>query len=320
MRFVLPHVNLTIRNRILEIEGIPHTYEARDVFSVLQNRPFDFWDTFWESPRSFQELVLAITPRTVGFRYGVRFMTLENRLLMTLIWLRQYPTYSMLSQYFGISVPTVYTIIKKMWVILWEEVARTIVWPDRNTWHRRNGKWPEMPNVLGCIDGTSHEILVPQTEPQEEFYSGHRKFHCIHTQVVIDNEKNICHIHSGFLGHDNDAFAYQQMKRIGPGLDLDFPANGFILADSIYPNTRPLVTPYKANEIARLPRNEKRRKRKFNKLHKKRRIFVEHVIKELKTFRVIGAIYRHTRWELSCIVETCAGLAKRRAEFINNLD
>ncbi|CAC5380009.1 unnamed protein product [Mytilus coruscus] len=196
-----------------------------------------------------------------------------------------------------------------MWVILWEEVARTTFGPDVNTWHRRNGKWHEMHNVLGCIDGTSHDIFGAATRTTRGI-------------VVIDNEKNICHIHSGFLCHDNDAFAYQQMKRIGPGHDPDFPANGFILADSIYPNTRPLVTPYKANEIARQPGNEKRRKRKLNRLHKKRRVFVEHVINEIKKFRVIGAIYRHTiaRWELSCIVELCAGLAKRRAEFINDLD
>ncbi|CAG2243579.1 unnamed protein product [Mytilus edulis] len=42
--------------------------------------------------------------------------------------------------------------------------------------------------------------------------------------VIIDNEKNICYIHSGFLGHENDAHAYHQLGPIGPGLPLDFPA------------------------------------------------------------------------------------------------
>ncbi|XP_071146166.1 uncharacterized protein [Mytilus edulis] len=181
------------------------------------------------------------------------------------------------------------------------------------------GNWPEMANVIGAIDGTSHEIWIPSTEPQEEFYSGHRKFHCIHTQIVIDNQKNICYVHSGFLGHNNDAFCYQQIRQIGPGLENDFPAHCFILADSIYPNAPPLVTPFKCTDIVRRPRLEQKRKRKFNLLHRKRRVYVEHVIKELKTFRVIGGLYRHPRWEMSSIVELCAALAKRRADLIKDV-
>ncbi|CAC5384042.1 unnamed protein product [Mytilus coruscus] len=176
-----------------------------------------------------------------------------------------------------------------------------------------------MPNVIGAIDGTSHEIWIPSTEPQDEFYNGHRKFHCIHTQIVIDNQKNICYVHSGFLGHNNDAFCYQYIRQFGPGLENDFPVHCFILADSIYPNAPPLVTPFKSTDIVRRPRLEQKRKRKFNLLHRKRRVYVEHVIKELKTFRVIGALYRHPRWEMSSIVEMCAALAKRRADLIKDV-
>ncbi|CAC5407160.1 unnamed protein product [Mytilus coruscus] len=138
-------------------------------------------------------------------------------------------------------------------------------------------------------------------------------------RIVIDNQKNICYVHSGFLGHNNDAFCYQQIRQIGPGLENDFPAHCFILADSIYPNAPPLVTPFKSTDIVRRPRLEQKRQRKFNLLHGKRRVYVEHVIKELKTFRVIGALYRHPRWEMSSIVELCTALAKRRADLIKDV-
>jgi hypothetical protein len=36
-----------------------------------------------------------------------------------------------------------------------------------------------MPNVVSAIDGTSHEIQIPSNEPQQQFDSGHRKYHCI---------------------------------------------------------------------------------------------------------------------------------------------
>ncbi|VDI73808.1 Hypothetical predicted protein, partial [Mytilus galloprovincialis] len=62
----------------------------------------------------------------------------------------------------------------------------------------------------------------------------------ISPRIVIDNQKNICYVYSGFLGHNNDAFCYQQIRQIGPGLENDFPAHCLLLADSIYPNAPPL--------------------------------------------------------------------------------
>ncbi|VDI80370.1 Hypothetical predicted protein [Mytilus galloprovincialis] len=312
LRMPLPFYNFSIRSRILENEN-QDLLVIKDVYGTLISRPYDFWRISGETVQSFEELFVLILPRVRGLRNGQRNVNLRNRLLLTLVWLRQYPTYPILSLIFGICNTLVGSIVNTMWLILWEAL---IVWPDVNSWQQKIGKWSEMPNVLASIDGTSHEILIPSTEPQEEFYSGHRKYHCFHTQVIIDNEKNICYIHGGFLGHDNDAFAYQQIKPIGPGLELDFPNNCFILADSIYPNNIPLVTPYKSLEILRQPQQERRRRRKFNCMHRKRRVYVEHVIKELKTFKVIGSLYRHPRWEMASIVELCAALSKRRADNI----
>jgi len=54
-------------------------------------------------------------------------------------------------------------------------------------------------------------------------------------------------------------------------------------------------------------------------VHRRRRVYVEHVISELKTFRVIGSlhIYRHSLWHMLYLVELCAGLSKRGANLIN---
>ena len=44
---------------------------------------------------------------------------------------------------------------------------------------------------------------------------------------------------------------------------------------------------------------------------------VEHTIKHLKTFRVIGSLYRHPRRHLSQITELCAGLSQRRVDMFD---
>ena len=109
---------------------------------------------------------------------------INNRILMTLIWLRQYPTTVLLSLIFGTYPSTVHHITKHTWMKMWEVCAPLVQWPSQQQWLDKRGKWPEMPNVVGMIDETSHEIEVPMNEPQQDFYSGHRKYHCIHTQVI----------------------------------------------------------------------------------------------------------------------------------------
>jgi hypothetical protein len=51
----------------------------------------------------------------------------------------------------------------------------------------------KLESAVGLIDSTSTEIYHPQIEPQELYFSGHRHFHAIHTQVVIDNVGYICY-------------------------------------------------------------------------------------------------------------------------------
>ena len=97
--------------------------------------------------------------------------------------------------------------------------------------------------AVAVIDGTRHEIQRPQTEPQEQFYSGHCCYHNVSTQIIMDNHRNIVFIQSGFLGHNNDSGQFQMMPRIGPGEQLHLPLGLYILADKGYPLQYPLATP-----------------------------------------------------------------------------
>ena len=181
-----PYANISIRTRLLENRN-NGPFIVNDVFAVAINRPFEFWRLSGETPESFRILANQITVR-VHFPER-RHLDIENSLLLTLIWLRQYPSYDLLSLCFGISVPIVCRIVNKIWIIIWEIFEPSIRWPSIASWRHCKQIWKEMPNVVGAIDGTSHEILVPQSEQQQVFYSGHRKYHCIHTQVILKFRK-----------------------------------------------------------------------------------------------------------------------------------
>ena len=70
---------------------------------------------------------------------------------------------------------------------------------------------------MGCIDGTPHEIYWPEVEPQWEFYSGHRHYHLMNTQLIVDLHENIVFLQAGFLGSMNGVGNFHLMERIGLG-------------------------------------------------------------------------------------------------------
>ena len=80
----------------------------------------------------------------------------------------------------------------------------------------------------------------------------------MHTQIIIDNNKNIRYIHSGFLGHMNDAQQVLHLPKFGPNEHLQFPDDGLILGDRIYANKYPIMTCFSTAQIRRNPAVQQR--------------------------------------------------------------
>jgi len=126
-----------------------------------------------------------------------------------------------------------------------------VQWPTINEWREKRSSWTKLESAVGVIDSTSTEIYHPQIEPQELNFSGHRHFHAIHTQVVIENSGCICYAEARFLGHQNDAKQFTMMQQIGVNGPLHFPEDCVLLADKIYPNRHPTVTLFTTQQINR---------------------------------------------------------------------
>ena len=116
-------------------------------------------------------------------------MSLRNRCLMFMIWLRRFSSYFFLSTLFDISVTQVHYIIRKPVPIFRRHLQAFVMCdvPTMNEWGSIRGAWPQLPNAVGSIDGTSHEIYRRIVEPQKHYYAGHRQYHAIRTQIIVDN-------------------------------------------------------------------------------------------------------------------------------------
>ena len=141
----------------------------------------------------------------------------------------------------------------------------------------------------------------------------------MNTQLVIDNDGNFRFVQAGFLGSTHDARSYRLMEPIGPGLNLDIPPNASLLADRAYPDHGSLLTPIRAGQMYLLNHRERRRARKFNRALAKRRVKIEHVIKEVKTFKAVSQIWRNPRWLMPISVELATLLAERRLRLFRRL-
>ena len=191
--------------------------------------------------------------------------------------------------------------------------------PTLPEWRNLMGNWKEFPNVVGAIDTRPHEIYRPLIEPQRPFYSGYWHYHCMNTQLVMDNEGHIRFVQAGFPGSTHDAVSFLLMEPIGPGCNLDLPPNAKLLADKAYPDGRSLLTPVRANQMPLLNQRNRRRARRFNTLLSKRRVKIEHVFKEMKTYKVIGQIWQQPRWLMPVCVELVALLFERRVRLFKTV-
>ena len=147
---------------------------------------------------------------------------------MYMMWLRSYPSYHNRALMFNVSVATVHNEINRCIPIIQRALEHFV-------------QWPTIESAVGVIDSASTEIYRPQIEPQELYFSGHRHFHVIHTQVVIDNAGYICYVEARFFGHQNDAKQFTMMQQIGVIGPLHFPEDCVLLADKIYPNRHPVI-------------------------------------------------------------------------------
>jgi len=110
------------------------------------------------------------------------------------------------------------------------------------------------------------------------------------------------------------------MVPLGPGLALDVPLGVFILADMGYPDTPPLLTPFRQVQIRRLGNYRARIwARKFNLEHSRKRVQIEHIFKHLKDFKCTTRIWRHPRWLLPTVIELCTFLTERRIALFEQL-
>ena len=134
----------------------------------------------------------------------------QSKVLLTLIWLRRYPTMHHISTHFGITTSSVHRFIHKILRLMHVYVVpRYIRLHSMNTWNQLQGYFEHWPKVVAVVDGTPFRISKPKGLIQRLFWRKDRHCFFMNWIVISDVQGFIVFSRPGFIGHLHDSTCYR---------------------------------------------------------------------------------------------------------------
>ena len=214
--------------------------------------------------------------------------SLEERLLMLLLYYKLYVTHEFLGLLFNLDNANISRSIRHLSPLL----ARIFKVPERRI---RLSEKEKDELLYFFIDGTEQPINRPK-KGQKKYYSGKKKRHTMKFQIVTPDGKKIAAVSKSHYGKTHDKKIYDETRVVRP------PGSRGV-GDTGYLGTN-LVQPVKKAKGKELTKAQKKYNRKISKL----RIRAEHVIAAMKHFRVVRDVFRNPRHTHNLYVKNVAGL------------
>jgi hypothetical protein len=220
-------------------------------------------------------------------------LCVEDQILMTLSYLREYPTFFHLGIKWGINESNAYRIVIRTEKVLIKSGLFNLP-GKKNLCLSPN----EIETV--AVDVSEHEIERPKKK-QQKYYSGKQKYHTIKSQVLANKKSGeiICTAFSKGKTHD---FSLFKKSKVRMNKQLEFLGDkGYQGIKKIHSNSR---TPLKKTKNKKLSLAEKL----FNRQLAKDRIIIENIHRTLNIFRILSSRYRNRRKRFGLRFNLIAGI------------
>jgi hypothetical protein len=237
----------------------------------------------------------------------------RDQVLLTVLWLRVYPTHEVLGYLFGVSDSTVSRIIQRVLPLLEQAGRDTMRMPDPGRKRRRSldELLRDTPDLAVVIDSFEQKVQRPKNPDERDgFYSGKKKTHTLKNQVAVDEQTGaIVDISESVAGPIADINLLEQsglMKRLPDGVggigDL-----AYVGIDKLHPQAlgarprrKPRGKPRPPEDVA------------YNTAFSRRRIIVENTIGRLRRYQCLTQTDRQHRKQHTARVCAVAGLVNRQ--------
>jgi len=232
--------------------------------------------------------------------------SLQDRILMALMYYRLYVTNELLGYLFDLDQSTISRDVKKIEPV----IKACIPIPEKITKKiKRIGTIEELlelfPDMKAFIDVTEQEIPRPNNKRRRKnYYSGKKKKHTVKTEIMVNKKGLILHKkkHKRGRKHDYDIFKETKPPPIPPKVEVGVDL-GYQGIEKDYPDLKVNI-PVKKKKKQKLTPAEKRK----NKKQRKERIIVEHTISKMKKFRIMGQEFRNKLGRYDTMTSIVSGL------------
>ena len=230
-------------------------------------------------------------------------LSINEQIILTLVYLHHLPTFQMLGIQFGVSESTANDIFH-----YWSELLRELLPASLLEQVKKNVneyEWVQevLANVELIVDSCEQPRQRPKEyEEQKKFYSGKKKNHTLKNQfIVTPNGQEIVDVTVGKPGPTSDIKIWREgQSKLG--------CSQRFKGDKAYLGEPQIETPQKKRKHQKLSSAEKEQNRK----KASQRIFVEQVIRLVKIFRVAQERFRLRIENYQKVILTICGLVRLR--------
>jgi hypothetical protein len=233
------------------------------------------------------------------------------RLLVCLLYLRQHWTMQALAEMLGCSEATVWNYIHEMLPYLrqalpaslleqWQQECPSLERTELELW------LAELPEGELLVDSWEQPIPRPSDdEEQKQLYSGKQKEHTRKNQAItLPKGTDLVDVVIGEKGPRSDSKLFEQTQ-------AELPEALSFIGDKAYIGRRNTTTPYKKPPKGALTQEQK----EFNRRLSQKRVFVEHVIRVIKIFRVAKEAFRMRSRMYERVIGCVCGLVRLRVQY-----
>ena len=226
----------------------------------------------------------------------------EEQIVLMLVYLRHNISFQLLGLIFQVSESTAHNIFTYWQKLLVEELPPSLL--------EQVKKCQEEESLLEQL--TDYELIVDSAEQaierpsdyqeQKQYYSGKQKRHTRKSQfIILPKAEDIIDVVIGKPGPMSDIKICRQTLN-------KFKTKQTFSGDKAYIGESQITTPYKKPRKGKLTENQIQE----NKVLSSNRIFVEHLIRVIKIFKVVQERFRLHKNRYKSVLLTVCGLVRLR--------
>lgn len=230
-------------------------------------------------------------------------LSIEEQIILTIIYLRHHLTFQLLGLMFHVSESTAHNLFNYWQDLLREGLPASLLEQIKKQDENEEMLREQLQQYELIVDSEEQDRERPsEYQIQKKYYSGKQKSHTFKNQfIVLPLGQDIVDVVVGQPGPVSDISLCRERLRL-------FHPQQKLIGDKAYIGESQITTPNKKSKNRELTEEQKEENRSLSK----QRIFVEHLIRVLKIFKASQERFRLRKDRYAEVLLTICGLVRLR--------